>query len=372
MSFYSVVNTLPNEANYNYKNASLNHNDLMRKLPLSSEPSEFELDMNRSIWIHSGMIVPDNNREYSATVNEYLVPVDTNIVLYVKKSLFDSSCPDYLVFDMSEESFTWAGAESCSAFEQKLYDAVCVIRFLEDRRNAWLEDRIEKGLELPQDYDCWCKDFDIRSNRSMACVLKTKEARPNHIVSDSLVGNYHHTTADYYMEHWKEFTGAEQVYWSREDHNIDIVNWINRNRYDLANLGFYASNFPDVIFFANNPAWYERNNNDLPVGKKVYKKVDNRTASEKTRNAAEQAKTKAKVSTERTASGFVNSPLLKAAIKMLPVLIVMLLLRLLEGHFYLFNRVFIMQLFIYLCGSNFVVAMIYILCVLVYYGRQRS
>ena len=367
MSFYSVVNTLPKEANY--RGNSLNHTDLLRKLPLSSQPEEFELDRNTSIWINSGMVVPDNNREYGARVNEYLVPVDTSIVLDINKSLLDRSVPNQLVFDMWSICGPWGA--NIRAFEESLYYAVSVIRDLEDRRNAWLEDRIEKGLELPQEYDCWCNNYDIRGNRSMGCAFRLREARPNHIVSDSLTNYYQRVPADYYMEHWQE-SCPEVIFYHREEANMHLVNWINRNRYELANLGFCGSNFPDIIYFANNLAWDEANNHDLPVGRKVYKKVDNRTASEKMSDAADQAKANAKAGAQRAATGIVKSPFLRAMIKMLPVLIVMHVLRLLGWHLHLFNHFLILDLAAYICGSNLFVASIYILCVLIYYGRHRN
>ena len=369
--YYSIANNL-NENAIVHNLSRTDHVMLMGKLPLSTEPYKFDLGgMGESIWICDGMTVLFSDPEYGAKVNGYLVPVNTEIVLWINKHALDRECPEHVVFDM------YGGMGRPEYFIEKFYDVVGVIRFLENRRNAWLEDRMAKGLSLPQEYDCDTSYFDIRNNNMHVLFARpgTREARPNHIVSERLIEHYLGSMAardDSFINNPEQYVGKWLHYFNNlEEFNMDLVNWINKNIYDLANLGFSGSTFPDVIHFdySHRSSTYESDaRHHLPVGIKVYKKVDNRTVSGKMSDAADQAKANVKAG----ASGFVKSPLLRAMIKMLPVLIVMLVLRLLGGHLYLFNRFLLLQLAIYICGSNLFVAMIYILCVLIYYGRHRS
>lgn len=367
--YYSVANNLSENAVV-HNLSRTDHVMLMEKLPLSTESYDFELaGMGEIIWIYDGMTVLYTNPEYGAKVNEYLVPVNTNIVLWINKSALDRECPECVVFDM------YGGMGRPKYFIEKLHDLVCVIRYLEDRRNAWLEDRIANGLDLPQEYDCNTGYFDIRSSNMKVLFAEpgSREARPNHIISERLIEHYLGNMAakdDSFINNPEEYVGKWINYYNNlGEFNMDLVNWINRNIYDLANLGFNGSTFPDVIHFD----YYHRNTSPqsdsmhhLPVGLKVYKKIDNRTTVQK----VEDAKGRAAAGFSEGVSNVISHPLLRAVVKTLPVLIVMLVLYVLGSNWYDYSGIF--ALVLYLMHSFLVIGIIYPLVVLIYYATHRK
>ena len=362
--YYSVANNLREDAIV-HNLSRLEHVMLMGKLPLSTEPYKFDLGgMGESIWIWDGMTVSYTDPEYGAKVNGYLVPVNTEIVLHINKSALDRECPEYALFDMFRNI-------------ERLHDNVGIIRFLENRRNAWLEDRITKGLSLPQEYDCDTSFFNITDRRFRDQVLfakpGTREARPNHIVSERLIAHYLGEWAvrdDSFINNPEKYERSWLNYYNNlEEFNMDLVNWINRNIYDLANIGFCGSTFPDVIHFdySHRPGTFEGDAmHHLPVGVKVYKKIDKRTASERVEDAKEEAKARVSGGVSR----FTAHPFIRACVKMLPLLAVMLVLYVLGHNWYDYSG--IIELVLYLMHSFLVIGIIYFTSVLVYYAFHRK
>lgn len=213
----------------------------------------------RDIWC--------NDRYHGADINEYLVPTEFDIILYANRSFGDDSIADEINFDCGNI----IGNNIDATFFDEIVEA---LRTFETRRNLYLMNEHAKG-KTPMEYEHTSKlnDFDITDSSRMVMFNtvgeKMTEAKPNYRVSESFLMEFYGHDYEYYAN--EKTNRRNQVLnnfdilanvSSKEEWNIKIINWINRNIFDLANIGFYASNFPDVIFFGSNFS----NSKVFPVG----------------------------------------------------------------------------------------------------------
>lgn len=208
-----------------------------------------------------------SDKYHVATVNKYLVPIEFNIVLYATLPLTENVLPDELNFE--------CGTILYNNIDPYEFDRIVeTIRCFETRRNLYLMNRAANGKAVSE-FKNYSMNFDITNTNSIINMLNKsaslEAAKPNYRVSESFLKEFFGGTYDEYVE-LKAIHEANGTSLTRDDFytnvsnkeewNTKIVNWINNNIFDLANIGFYASNFPDVIFFGSNFS----NNNGLPTG----------------------------------------------------------------------------------------------------------
>ena len=221
------------------------------------------IDLYKHLPMQSGSIWGED-KYHIADVNGYLIPTKFNIILYADVPLNEKSLPSELNFE--------CGSIIDNNINAHEFDRIVeTIRCFETRRNLYLMNKAAHGksvLEYSSYYDS-LRNFDITSSKDANRMMmfnvasNTVEAKPNYRVSESFLqeffgGNYEKYTnaklnsINYGADNTPDL---ESFYLktnvrTKEEWNTKIVNWINRNIYDLANIGFCNSNFPDIIFFS--------------------------------------------------------------------------------------------------------------------------
>lgn len=190
---------------------------------------------------------------HAAETNEYLVPTKFCIRLYANLPIREKLFTEELCFN--------CGSIINGNINSAEFDSIVEgLRYFETRRNLYLMDQHQKGHN-PKEYrhNLSMNSFDITTSNRMAIFNSndtTEDARPNYRVSESFLKEFYghdyetyvnnkNNTLDGFVYNFNLKTNVTSI----EEWNTKVVNWINRNIYDLANLGFYATNFPDIIFF---------------------------------------------------------------------------------------------------------------------------
>ena len=194
-----------------------------------------------------------NDRQHAGEINNYLVPTKSAIKLYAKTPISDKNLIDELSFD---GGYIINGSISPNEFDR----IVETIRCFETRRNLNMMVKHEEGhdtMEFGHIYNT--NSFDITTSNRMAAFYNTEvnkvKSKPNYKVSESFLNEFYGADYKTYVnDRNNTITGLPVTIpkinvTSIEEWNIKVTNWINRNISELANLGFYATNFPDIIFF---------------------------------------------------------------------------------------------------------------------------
>lgn len=187
-----------------------------------------------------------------ANVNKYLVPTEFNIILYANLPLGEKELIDELNFDCG---FITNGGIDGEEFDR----IVETIRCFETRRNLYMMNNHNKGYDVKEYRPASRKDFDITNSSRMNAFDNfgiLDESKPNYDVSESFLKEFYGHDYETYAK--ATYNTPNKVLYSfdlktnvanHEEWNIKVTNWINKNIWGLANLGFYATNFPDIIFF---------------------------------------------------------------------------------------------------------------------------
>ena len=258
MFYYSYLIT--NDNTSKIKPTTKDYAELYKHLPM--QPGD--------IW--------GSDRYHIAEVNEYLVPTKFNIVLYALLPLSENTLPDELNFECGEIIYH-------NINPQEFDRIVETIRCFETRRNLYMMNRVSNGKAVSE-YKNNAENFNVNNPTSSIRMLHKSasivDAKPNYRVSESFLREFFGGTYDEYVnaKYIREQNGESLTrddfstdVNSKEEWNTKIINWINNNIYDLANIGFYASNFPDVIFFDDN----FNDKTSLPIGR--VHKVESSTTS---------------------------------------------------------------------------------------------
>lgn len=196
-----------------------------------------------------------NDKYHGAEINKYLVPTKFAIKLYAKVPLSEKNLADELSF---KGGYVINGGISPSEFDR----IVESIRCFETRRNLNMMNKHKEGQNLMEYEHIYRTDsFDITTSNRMSAFYTVeanmKESKPNYKVSESFLKEFYGADYKTYVKAKNSTTTGlltsipKMNVRNIEEWNIKVTNWINKNIAELANLGFFATNFPDIIFFSS-------------------------------------------------------------------------------------------------------------------------
>lgn len=193
---YSIIDKRTYNISYN----------LLKQLPLSYENGYGE---NASNWFWRLFERPLSTKIEDVEINSYCVPKNKYIDLYY----YDIDGQSYIL-NITHESY------------------IDQVKKLEQRRNSYIEYKKSRG-RVVKEPKIEGRFFDLYKNKYIELgFIKYIEAEVNNDISKGLSQLLN-----------------EKAYISIEEFNYKYINFINNNIDKLSVLGFYGSNFPDIILF---------------------------------------------------------------------------------------------------------------------------